>query len=313
MDRPIDTQVRRHRLTRRIGIGALIVASVAGGDDRRAPAAAADGGAGAVADGAGGTGADRGDADGVGDGGAGGGAGDRQPGGRAGAAHPQAAGRRAATRARPILDLDLSASQLAVQKLEQDLAIKQNQQAKTRLDLEARLADLEGQREVKALELGAQRARTSRDQQLNANGFLSKDELDQSVLTEARVAAELKKLESEIRHARLSNQTQVAGLALERATVQRDRDEARRVLDLATTKADRKAVLTWTVTEEGAAVKKGDILARAGGPEQLPGGRHRVGLHAQRVAGGAAGAGAGRASSWTRPTWTAPSPASSRR
>ena len=100
-----------------------------------------------------------------------------------------------------ILDLDLSASQLAVQKLEQDLAIKQNQQAKTRLDLEARLADLEGQREVKALELGAQRARTSRDRELNANGFLSKDELDQSVLTEARVAAELKKLESEIRHA----------------------------------------------------------------------------------------------------------------
>ena len=30
MDRPIDTQVRRHRLTRRMGIGALIVAGVAG-------------------------------------------------------------------------------------------------------------------------------------------------------------------------------------------------------------------------------------------------------------------------------------------
>ena len=44
-----------------------------------------------------------------------------------------------------------------------------------------------------------------------------------------------------------------------RATVEQDRDEARRVLDLATTRADRKAVLTWTVTEEGAAVKKGDV------------------------------------------------------
>src|SRR5687767_6487869 len=54
-----------------------------------------------------------------------------------------------------ILDLDLSASHLAVQKLEQDLAIKQNQQTRTRLDLEAKLQELEGQREVKALELGA--------------------------------------------------------------------------------------------------------------------------------------------------------------
>lgn len=161
-----------------------------------------------------------------------------------------------------ILELDLSASQLAVQKLDQDLALKQNQQAKTRLDLQARLQDLEGQREVKTLELGAQRARTARDKDLHARGFLSPDELAQSELTSARVAVELKKIETEIQHAQLATRTQVAGLALERATVERDRDEARRVLDLATTKADRKAVLTWTVTEEGAAVKKGEVIAR---------------------------------------------------
>ena len=161
-----------------------------------------------------------------------------------------------------ILELDLSSSQLAVQKLEQDLAIKKNQQAKTRLDLAASLQDLEGQRKVKTLELGAQKARTSRDKDLFAKGFLSRDELSQSELTAARVAVELEKIEAEIRHAQLSNRTQVQGLDLERATVQRDRDEARRVLELATTKADRKAVLTWTVSEEGAAVKKGDVLAR---------------------------------------------------
>jgi HlyD family secretion protein len=161
-----------------------------------------------------------------------------------------------------ILELDLSASQLAVQKLDQELALKENQQAKTRLDLQARLQDLEGQREVKTLELGAQRARTARDKDLNARGFLSPDELAQSELTSARVAVELKKIETEIQHARLATRTQVAGLALERATVERDRDEARRVLDLATTKADRKAVLTWTVTEEGVSVKKGEVLAR---------------------------------------------------
>jgi HlyD family secretion protein len=161
-----------------------------------------------------------------------------------------------------IVELDLSSAQLAVQKLEQDLAIKQNQQAKTRLDLAAQLQDLEGQRKVKALELGAQRARTSRDSDLFKKGFLSRDELSQSELTAARVAVELEKIEAEIGHVKASNRTQVAGLALERATVQRDRDEARRVLELATTKADRKAALTWTVTEEGAAVKKGDVLAR---------------------------------------------------
>jgi HlyD family secretion protein len=161
-----------------------------------------------------------------------------------------------------ILELDLSASRLAVQKLEQELALKLNQEAKTRLDLQARLKDLEGQREVKTLELAAQRARTARDKDLHARGFLSQDELSQSELVTARVAVELKKIDTEIEHAQLSTRTQVAGLALERATVEQDRDEARRVLDLATTKADRRAVLTWTVTEEGASVKKGDVLAR---------------------------------------------------
>jgi HlyD family secretion protein len=282
MDRPIDTQVRRHRLTRRVGIGALIVGGVVGvvtvvprllrptvERDRLRTARVEQGPIEATLTASGTV----------------------VPEVEQVIASPVDA-RVLRIRKRPgdvlqkgeaILDLDLSASQLAVQKLEQDLAIKQNQQARTRLDLEARLADLEGQREVKALELGAQRARTSRDRELNANGFLSRDELDQSVLTEARVAAELKKLESEIRHARLSNQTQVAGLALERATVQRDRDEARRVLDLATTKADRKAVLTWTVTEEGAAVKQGDILARLADLSSFRVDASVSDLHAQRL------------------------------
>ena len=161
-----------------------------------------------------------------------------------------------------ILKLDLSDARLAVEKLEQALAIKRNEEARTRQELEARLEELAGQREVVSLELEAQRARTRRDRELFGKGFLSQDELDQSVLTEARAKVELEKIENEIRHARRSTATQVRGLGLERATVERDRDQARRVLDLATTKADRKAVLTWTVTEEGAAVKQGETIAR---------------------------------------------------
>ena len=172
MDRPIDTQVRRHRLTRRIGLGALSVAGLVlvvtvvprllrptVERDRLRTARVEQGPIEATLTASGTV----------------------VPEVEQVIASPVDA-RVLRIRKRPgdvlnegeaILDLDLSASQLAVQKLEQDLAIKQNQQAKTRLDLEARLADLEGQREVKALELGAQRARTSRDRELNANGFLS--------------------------------------------------------------------------------------------------------------------------------------------
>src|SRR5262249_26482154 len=55
---------------------------------------------------------------------------------------------------------------------------------------------------------------------------------------------------------------QLAGLALERQTLGKERDEARHQLDLATTRSDQSGVLTWVVPEEGATVRRGDVLAR---------------------------------------------------
>jgi HlyD family secretion protein len=182
-----------------------------------------------------------------------------------------------------ILDLDVSSARLEVDRLAQQLALKLNQQSKTRLDLAASLQDLQGQRRVKALELGAQRARSSRDRDLHEKGYLSRDELDQSELTAARVAVELEKIDAAIEHARRSNTAQVQGLALERATVEREREQAQRLLELATTKADRKAVLLWTVREEGATVKKGELLARLADLSKFRVDATVSDLHAQRL------------------------------
>src|SRR5262249_51680166 len=52
------------------------------------------------------------------------------------------------------------------------------------------------------------------------------------------------------------------GLALEMKTLEQERVEARRQLELATTKSDRHGVLTWVIDEEGATVQKGAVLAR---------------------------------------------------
>jgi len=53
----------------------------------------------------------------------------------------------------PILELDLSESRLALERLKQDRALKENQQAQRRLELESTLSDLEGRLEIKRLEL----------------------------------------------------------------------------------------------------------------------------------------------------------------
>ena len=73
---------------------------------------------------------------------------------------------------------------------------------------------------------------------------------------------ELKKIQNERENAQRSTRAQLEGLAMEMATVRKETQEARRQLDLASPKADRRGVLTWALSEEGITVHKGDVLAR---------------------------------------------------
>ena len=55
---------------------------------------------------------------------------------------------------------------------------------------------------------------------------------------------------------------QLEGLSLERGSLDKEAAQARRLLDLSTTKSDRDGVLTWVVSQEGALVRRGDVIAR---------------------------------------------------
>jgi HlyD family secretion protein len=161
-----------------------------------------------------------------------------------------------------IVQLDLSESILAVEKLDRDLALKLNKQAGTRLELEGKLDELEGKREIKRLELESLRSQLARNRTLAAQGLISEETLNLSVLAEAKAAVELRQLEAEARNAQKATRTQIEGLDLEMATLRGERAQARHQLELATTKADRDGVLTWALSEEGAAIRKGDVIAR---------------------------------------------------
>jgi HlyD family secretion protein len=162
----------------------------------------------------------------------------------------------------PLVTLDISETQLAVDKLGQDLAIKQNQQARTRLSLEKSLIDLNGQVEVKTLQLGSLRSQLARDRQLAGDGLLSQELLKKSELAVSQAQIELTQLEGSRENARIANRTEVEGLGLEMSKLHQEQREARRLLDLATPRADRAGVLTWALTQEGVAIRKGDVIAR---------------------------------------------------
>jgi HlyD family secretion protein len=162
----------------------------------------------------------------------------------------------------PIVQLDVSEARLDVDKLTQDLAIKANAQEQKRLALQKSLIDLDSKTEVKKLQLASLESQLRRDQQLFKEGLLSEELLRKSELATSQAGIELKQISAERANAQAATRTELAGLDMEIGKLQKEEAEASRQLDLASPRAGRAGVLTWVVSEEGAAVAKGAVLAR---------------------------------------------------
>jgi len=162
----------------------------------------------------------------------------------------------------PIVQLDVSEARLTVEKYAQDLAIKANAQAQKRLTLQKSLIELDSKTEVKKLQLASLESQLRRDQELFKQGLLSQELLRKSELATTQAGIELKQISAERENAQEANRTELAGLDMEIGKLRKDEAEAARQLDLASPRAGRAGVLTWVVTEEGASVQKGAVLAR---------------------------------------------------
>lgn len=162
----------------------------------------------------------------------------------------------------PILELDLAAARLAAERLAREVALKRNQQLRARLDSRSRLADLEAAAAAKRLEVEALRSRHAQQAQLAQLGLVSDDSLQEARLNQAKAALELERLVTSRALTQDITRAQLDGLELEIATLDGQRREELRVLELGATRAPRASVVTWTVTEAGALVRRGEPLAR---------------------------------------------------
>jgi len=162
----------------------------------------------------------------------------------------------------PIVILDVGESELALEKLDDQIALLSNRREQSQVALETRLSELRGKREIQALELESACYRAARDSQLVALGVCSEDEARRSATDAKRARIELEQLTARMENARRALAVELEGLDLEIAMRRKERSEAARRLRLATAASDRPGVLTWVVPSEGAAVQRGDELAR---------------------------------------------------
>jgi HlyD family secretion protein len=162
----------------------------------------------------------------------------------------------------PVAELDLGESRLALERIDGTLAVTDNKQDQTRLALEKALADLDARIARQELDVQMLDEKATSNQRLSDEGLVSQQALREARLAARQGAIELALLRQERRNAERSTELQTHGLSLERTALMKEAAAARRTLELATTRSDRDGVVTWITSEEGALVRRGEVVAR---------------------------------------------------
>lgn len=161
-----------------------------------------------------------------------------------------------------IVELDLNAARLEVEKRAEELALTQNRRTQLELDKRKKQSDLETRWRLKDLEFQRFKTRTAQLRQLKGIGAVSGEELSQAHLQEQRAEIELQQLQADRSNLIESTEAQLEALQLEMNILEREGEEARRRLERAVIRADRDGVLTAIAPEVGASIHQGQEIAR---------------------------------------------------
>lgn len=162
----------------------------------------------------------------------------------------------------PILELDMSAFELEIGRLNQQLGVQENAKDKAVLQYEKQQKQHQSKLELIVLDLAYFEAQHKQNTQLFDHGLVSREALQQTQLQFEKKQVEKRQLEDEVRDARSTYQIEIRGFQLEIDLLQKSLKSAQERLNRATTRAPKEGVLTWVLENEGATVRQGDPLAR---------------------------------------------------
>lgn len=161
-----------------------------------------------------------------------------------------------------ILTLDTAGSRLDVDRLVDGVRQKESELAELRLRLDDGDASLAAQIEQKKLDRDIFHFKAEQYLRMFRNGLVAEQDKLAAETSAKKADIELAQLGAARERAHRSGEAQLRASQSQLATAQRELDGSRHQLDLAMTRADRDGVLTWVVADVGSTVRKGDIVAR---------------------------------------------------
>jgi len=161
-----------------------------------------------------------------------------------------------------ILTLDKSASQTEFEKLKFQLASKENEVKKLKLELDKSFYDIKSSNDIKQLRINSLEADVENAKRLFKAGGGTRESIEQAELNLKVAKLEKQQLENEIKSKQQTMQVEMKEAAIAAAIQANDLHELERKLQLANIVASRDGVVTWVNKNLGAAIHEGDALAR---------------------------------------------------
>lgn len=162
----------------------------------------------------------------------------------------------------PILELDTSGAVLEMDKTTESLAQNANDQAQRRLQMNNRVAALDRKSETQKLDLEMAENRLRQIRALFKEGLASEDMRNESEVAVRKATIQVQQIGEEVLAEKEAFAADMERLQLNQRILSRERDQRRRELDFAATRAEGPGVLTWVIDDDGAVVRRGEILAR---------------------------------------------------
>jgi len=161
-----------------------------------------------------------------------------------------------------ILTLDKSASQTEFEKLKFQLASKENEVKKLKLELDKSFYDIKSSNDIKQLRINSLEADVENAKRLFKAGGGTRESIEQAELNLKVAKLEKQQLENEIKSKQQTMQVEMKEAAIAAAIQANDLHELERKLQLANIVASRNGVVTWVNKNLGTAIHEGDALAR---------------------------------------------------
>lgn len=162
----------------------------------------------------------------------------------------------------PIMDLDKSLTLIELEKLKDQLALKQNSIGKLKMDLDKKIYDSDISDKIKSLTINRLKADLEDTKRLQKVGGRTQEDVTKAENILKIAELEKAQLENELNYHRKSVGANVRESELNAQIESKNLKELQHKITMADIVADRAGVLTWVNDKIGSAVNEGEMLAK---------------------------------------------------